>query len=223
MIPRVTHQSALLPLTEALVPQPLPPSGLLSPQVSFSPIELLQALAKELDIQTYLEDSQFGLLKTSLTLAGNRFVVDIDLETDPAAGEDADVDIDADAEGDTSCATGNAGVTERDSDARGKVRLSKLGVNHVTSNGGTGKSEHVAAVLRAGLEGYLEEWDGGADGEEGVRKASRLEKRVRRLRYMLEQIKVLDEVAVSTNEGADHFADLEEVARTIEGWIKGEG
>jgi hypothetical protein len=237
----VTHQNALLPLETSLLTcsssaptlTPLP-----SLMVNLTPVELLQALAKELDIQTYLEDSQFGLLKTTLTLAGNCFVIDVDLETDPSPGEDADVDVEAEAEAEADGADGAASMSEAgraEGDARGKVRLSKLGVNHVTPGGGTGKSEHIAKVLKGGMVAYVEEWNKRVDGSDAGLRAERLEERIGRVKAMLEEVKVMDEMGNGAQETAagvgtgssgsrkkDLFADLELVAKTVDEWIKGE-
>lgn len=237
----MTHQNALLPLETSLLTCSSSLSSALAPPlpshlVSLTPVELLQALAKELDIQTYLEDSQFGLLKTTLTLAGNCFVIDVDLETDPSPGEDADVDLEAEAEGadgvDGAASMSEAGRAE--GEARGKVRLSKLGVNHVTPGGGTGKSEHIAKVLKGGMVAYVEEWNKRVDGSDAGIRAERLEERIGRVKAMLEEVKVMDEMGNGAQETAaevgtgssesrkDLFADLELVAKTVDEWIKGE-
>ncbi|GFZ50897.1 hypothetical protein JCM24511_08655 [Saitozyma sp. JCM 24511] len=237
----VTHQNALLPLETSLLTCSSSLASALAPPlpshlVSLTPVELLQALAKELDIQTYLEDSQFGLLKTTLTLAGNCFVIDVDLETDPSPGEDADVDLEAEAEGadgvDGAASMSEAGRAE--GEARGKVRLSKLGVNHVTPGGGTGKSEHIAKVLKGGMVAYVEEWNKRVDGSDAGIRAERLEERIGRVKAMLEEVKVMDEMGNGAQETAaevgtgssesrkDLFADLELVAKTLDEWIKGE-
>jgi hypothetical protein len=237
----VTHQNALLPLETSLLTSSSSSSAppLPSALVNLTPVELLQALAKQLDIQTYLEDSQFGLLKTTLTLAGNCFVIDVDLETDPSPGEDADVDVEAEAEADG--ADGAASMSEAgraEGETRGKVRLSKLGVNHVTPGGGTGKSEHIGKVLKRGMVAYVEEWNKRVDGSDAGIRAERLEERIGRVKAMLEEVKVMDEMghgAQETEKGAgtqagaessesrkDLFADLELVAKTVDEWIKGE-
>ena len=152
-----------------------------------------------MSIQTYLEDSQFGLLKTSLTLAGNRFVVDVDLETDAAGNDDDDEDIDI----------------EKRMEGRGRVRLSKLTANHVGPGGTTGKSESIAAVLRMRFETFLDSWN---EGEKG----RRLEKLIRELEEELEDVKVLDDLVAQLGEdaGPDLFADLEEVVSKVKGYVE---
>ena len=107
------------------------PSSLTSPLASLSPLELLRHLASKLSIQAYIEDSQFGLLKQSLALAGKSFVIDIDLETDPV---------------------------EDESPGLSGVRLSKLTANHVNGDA-TGKSEWIARVLKDKIGAYLEAWN----------------------------------------------------------------
>lgn len=169
---------------------------LISRLVLLSPIELLTALAQSLAIQTYLEDSQFGLLKTSLALAGNRFVVDVDVETDAIGNEDDEEDVDV----------------EKRMEGRGRVRLSKLTANHVGPTGGTGKSDWVATALRSRLEGYIEAWN---EGDRGRRS----EGLIRALEGELRDLKGMDDLVVELGEGQvpDYFADLEEVARRVEG------
>jgi len=150
-----------------------------------------------LSIQTYLEDSQFGLLKTSLALAGNRFVVDVDLETDAIGNEDEDEERDIDI--------------EKRMEGRGRVRLSKLTSNHVGPGGGTGKSDWVATVLRGRLEKYLDAWN---EGDRGLR----LEVLIRGLEGELRELRMLDDLVVELGEGEvpEYFADLEEVAKRVE-------
>lgn len=203
----MTHQTALLPLSSSLSsPPPLQPETplLITPLVLLPPIELLTTLVQKLSIQTYLEDSQFGLLKTSFALAGNRFVVDVDLETDATGNgndeDDEDVDI------------------ERRMEGRGKIRLSKLTANHVGPGGGTGKSEWIALVLKGRLERYLDVWNEGHRGR-------RLEGLIRGLEGELGDLKGLDDLVVKLGNGEtggevpDYFADLEEVASRVQGLV----
>ncbi|CAD6588535.1 MAG: hypothetical protein TREMPRED_005075 [Tremellales sp. Tagirdzhanova-0007] len=195
----VTHQSAILPISRSLSPLPvlrrIRPL-LVTSLVLLTPVELLTTLARALSIQTYLEDSQFGLLKTSLTLAGNRFVVDVDLETDAAGNDDDDDYIDI----------------EKRMEGRGRLRLSKLTANHVGPGGSTGKSESIAAVLRERFEAFLDSWN---EGEKG----RRLEKLIRDLEDELQDLKVLDDVVARLGEeaGPGLFADLEEVVSKVKG------
>ena len=209
---RATHQSALLPLSAAISSLPHPPSPhppLPTHLVALSPIDLLTALSIRLGIQTYLEDSQFGLLKSSLTLAGSRFVIDIDLETDATEDEDAEDDV------------------ERRMEDRGRVRLSKITANHVGAGGVTGRSDWVASVLRERMEGYLRVWNGGA----GEVKARRLQRLVEELEGELGDLKGLDDSVGPSGEPekgerqADYFAELEDAAARprdllkVDGWV----
>lgn len=195
-----------------------------SSRISLQPVELLQHLASKLDIQTYLEDSQFGLLKTSLTLAGNCFVVDIDLETDPVLGANGEVDgADGDAEaGDDEQPPSTAAAATIDkarTEGRGRVRASKLTATHVTAEGGTGKSDHLAAALLHGVEAYLAVWNESGpagDVEAEWERAKRLEEQIRRLETMLGEVKGLDD-----SPGA--FVELEAVGKAVTGWLKGDG
>lgn len=193
---RVTHQTTLLPLLPTLQPARHTPKPAYT---SLSPIELLTELANKLDIETYLEDSQFGLLKTSLALAGKRFVVDVDVEVDSpgpeVGGEDEDEGevggvgggggLVSHGDDGAAAAARGAGGDQLDGDGRGRVRLSKLTANHVTPSGGTGKSEWIASVLRGLVEAYLQEWNG--DREEG-----KLAEVAGRLAQELEELKGLD-------------------------------
>jgi hypothetical protein len=111
-----------------------------------------------LGIETYLEDSQFGLLKTSLAIAGKRFVVDVDVEMDGDAGDEGEGDDIDEATGQGSAAvlgtdskrgivsdpsnghtTGSGlgnGAPDTKMEGRGRIRLAKLTANHVTDTGG---------------------------------------------------------------------------------------
>ncbi|KAL7422432.1 hypothetical protein Q5752_003080 [Cryptotrichosporon argae] len=184
------HQAALLPLATTLYT--LPSSSSSSAHlVSLAPVQLLVALAGALGIQTYQEDSQFGLLKTSLALAGTRFVVDVDLETDAPGGAD-----DGDADGDGQ--DGPAPEPAAGDEPRGKVRLSKLTVNYVggAGEGAPARSEWLERVLRQRVEAVLEPDEAGIDA----------------LRAELSDLKVLDDAA----SDAEYYADLEPLAAGIQ-------
>ncbi|TYJ55782.1 hypothetical protein B9479_003560 [Cryptococcus floricola] len=93
----LTHQSTLLSTSSSLLPLPsLPPPNTLptiptppnpNPNQPPSPSTLLQTLSSLAGLQTFLEDSQFGLQQASLAIAGERVVVDVDLGVDVAEGE----------------------------------------------------------------------------------------------------------------------------------------
>jgi hypothetical protein len=148
-----------------------------------APIQLLEAIAQRLGIETYLEESQFGLLKTTLAIAGKRFVLDVDLEVDSAGVEEDE-------------------VTDP---RRGKVRLAKLLVNHVTKDGGTASSDYIALAVKGLLEEYLEYWNGERDQEEGERV-------IKRLWDELGDLAGLDSMAES---GRDWFAELEQMSARV--------
>ncbi|OCF44024.1 hypothetical protein I317_02132 [Kwoniella heveanensis CBS 569] len=215
-----THQSALLTSsTPLLIPSTLPtgafsqaqsPSStqaslFASPLQLLSPITLLQSLSTSLGLQAFIEDLQFGLLKSSLAIAGNRVVVDVDLETDtPVGGEDEDVEDDVQA-GSTSTPLPSAALSsskEADKE-RGKVRLSKLVANHVTASGGTGKSEAITNILKLQIEKYLQLWNGhpASTDQDQAGLANRWEmvhekeECLQGLRNVLAELKVIDDLA----------------------------
>ncbi|WOO77250.1 uncharacterized protein LOC62_01G000843 [Vanrija pseudolonga] len=228
----ITHESALLPLGSTLSSLPPAPRPLAA-IAPLPPAELLSALGKRLGLQVFAEDSQFGLLKTSLTLAGERFVVDIDLEAD--AGDDMDEDEGTEPPslaptpglGGASLAM-SAVVEDKDEDKkvaaaqqptaeRGKVRLAKLSANHVTPSGADGKNEHVARVLRAAVGAHLAAWN--------TRPCSvKLEGACAALEAALAELKALDELAAAgAADSADLFADLEALSAGVaEAVAKGE-
>ncbi|WVF67558.1 hypothetical protein IAT40_002316 [Kwoniella sp. CBS 6097] len=176
-----THQAALLnsstPLLGPSASSPVSVSSastqnptltplFASPLQLLPPITLLQNLSTSLGLQAFIEDSQFGLLKSSLAIAGNRVVVDVDLETDtPIGGEDEDMDDDTTTSlNATSTPLPSAALSsvpgKEAEKERGKVRLSKLVANHVTASGGTGKSEAITRILKDQIELYLKLWNG---------------------------------------------------------------
>ncbi|KAL1413354.1 hypothetical protein Q8F55_001113 [Vanrija albida] len=212
----ITHESALLPLGSTLLslPPAMRPLAALAP---LPPADLLPALGRRLGLQVFAEDSQFGLLKTSLTLAGERFVVDIDLEAD--AGEDED---EGGTEPPSAAATPGLGqglamtaveATPAPSappppSERGKVRLAKLSANHVTPSGADGKSEHVARVLRAALDAHLTAWN--------AHEGQALEGACAALEGALAELKALDDLAAAGDATSpDLFADLEALAAGV--------
>jgi hypothetical protein len=177
------------------------------------------ALAKARGIQEYQEDSQFGLLKVTLTLAGNCFVVDIDLETDAAADED---EVGSSAPTPALAISGGNGATEPGSDS---VRLSKIAVNYVTHGGGMEASEYVAGVLRSAVDAYLAVWNSAAHSlAEAGERGKALEKTIRRIDGLLGELKALDGSA--PKDAADKgdeagFAGLEAIAKRFEGLTRG--
>lgn len=77
-----------LPTVLANLSLPSPPISPLDPLTNLPPVEALSALSRALSLDAFIEDSQFGLLKTSLSLAGGTCVVDVDLEIDALDGLD---------------------------------------------------------------------------------------------------------------------------------------
>lgn len=175
-------------------------------------------MAETIGIQAYLEESQFGLLKTSLTLAGTCFVVDLDLETDAVAGNEEDDEMDVDSRDPRDTRSERAGERE----GKGRVRLSKISANHVRGDV-TGKSEWVAKVIKDKTEAYLDIWNVGAKGWEGMVE---LEEKVRGLESELRDLKELDLImeraGVEDTTGVDWFMELEDIARKLDGLFTSE-
>ncbi|WVQ95070.1 hypothetical protein IAU59_002162 [Kwoniella sp. CBS 9459] len=232
-----THQSALLNSSTPLLAPGTNPSTVISSATMTSsshsplfasslqllpPITLLQNLSTSLGLQAFIEDSQFGLLKSSLAIAGNRVVVDVDLETDtPMGGEDEDMDEDTRAGSPStplpsavpfSNANANAREAEKE---RGKVRLSKLVANHVTASGGTGKSEAITRLLRRQIELYLKLWNGDnstqsqgpsvdekgqAQTENPMKVVWEKEECIHGLRSILAELKEIDDMAAQSQD-----------------------
>ncbi|KAK8854677.1 hypothetical protein IAR55_003416 [Kwoniella newhampshirensis] len=219
-----THQSAILPSLSSL---PIPTSSTSSTAPLFPsshlllpPTSLLQTLSKALGLEPFLEDSQFGLLKSSLAIAGGRFVVDVDLETDTLSGAEEGEGEDDDPMTTTITSQGGAGAGsgggEEGVGERGKVRLSKLTANHVTKEGGTGKSDWISNVLRGVVELYLDQWNQGEGGDVWEK-----EKNVRFIESELRDLKALDDVATARGEQGgdaevvDWFEELEKIAKVV--------
>lgn len=187
------------------------------------PAELLSALGKRLGLQVFAEDSQFGLLRTSLTLAGSRFVVDVDLETDAAEGDQTEPPTAAGTPaGSTALGMSLTPLTQAfattptpakvpPAEERGKVRLAKLTGSHVTPAGEAGKSDWVAQVLRALLEEHLACYNshGERDKEASYAACAALES-------ALAELKAIDELAeAAKGNDADLFLDLETLAAGV--------
>ena len=170
-----------------MTPELFPPSF----RQPVAPIQLLEAIAQRLGIETYLEESQFGLLKTTLAVAGKRFVLDVELEVDSATGLEED----------------EAGPSVNADPRRGKVRLAKLLVNHVTKDGGTASSDSIGRAIQGVLGEYLVYWNGERDQVEGERV-------IKRLWEELGDLAGLDALAES---GRDWFAEIEKMSTKING------
>lgn len=230
----ITHESALLPLGTTLASLP-PCAPTLDAVVPLPPSELLPALGKRLGLQVFVEDSQFGLLRKSLTLAGSRFVVDVDLEMDAAEGDQTEppsmagtpagagngfsgMAITPIALGSTPVPSASKVPSDRD---RGKVRLAKLTASHVTPTGDAGKSDWVARVLRHLVEEHLACWNArgtaSASKEASYRACAALEN-------ALGELKALDDLAEAASAtDADLFLDLETLAAGVTSATESDG
>ena len=88
---------------------------------------------------------------------------------------------------------------------RGKVRLAKLLVNHVTKDGGTASSDSIGEAIQGVLEEYLVYWNGDREQEEG-------ERIIKRLWEELGDLAGLDGMAES---GRDWFAEIESMSTRV--------
>jgi hypothetical protein len=117
--------------------------------------------------------------------------LDVDLEVDSATGVEED----------------EAGPSINADPRRGKVRLAKLLVNHVTKDGGTASSDSIGLAIQGVLEEYLVYWNGERDQEDG-------ERIIKRLWEELGDLAGLDGMAES---GRDWFAEIESMSTKIKG------
>jgi hypothetical protein len=161
---------------------------------------LIDDVARGLGLQVFTEDSQLGLLKQSLAIAGSCFVIDIDLETDAVPDEPLQA----------GTAAGSA------VSATGKVRLSKLEVNHVTADGGNEASPHVGRVLEALVGSYIEARYAEASGHKQEReRGKRVQGCINKLKEALGEVKELD-----GKTGQDNmFAALEKAAPRVQALV----
>jgi hypothetical protein len=209
LIRSVTHQSASLPLIPYLTPDSSRPPSF---SISLAPIQLLDSISQRLGIETYLEESQFGLLKTTLAIAGKRFVLDVDLEVDSATGAEGEDD-DPPATGSTSMAQNTATTGDT---RRGRVRLTKLIVNHVTKDEATARSDSVGMALQRIIEEYVEYWNSDRQSQnQGHEKEG--ERLVKALWDEMSDLAGLDRMAEGS--GRDLFTELEEVAGLVKGLV----
>ncbi|BEI94093.1 uncharacterized protein CcaverHIS019_0605520 [Cutaneotrichosporon cavernicola] len=218
----ITHESALLPLGTTLASLP-PCAPTLDAVVPLPPAELLSVLGKRLGLQVFAEDSQFGLLRTSLTLAGSRFVVDVDLEMDAAEGDQTEpptavgTPAGANAFGMSLTPLTHAFPTTPTpakvppTDERGKVRLAKLTASHVTPAGEAGRSDWIAQVLRTLLEEHLACHNSHEERNKDVCYAA-----CAAVESALAELKAIDELAeAAKGNDADLFQDLETLAAGV--------
>jgi hypothetical protein len=171
----------------------------------------------------FAEDSQFGLLRTSLTLAGSRFVVDVDLEMDAVEGDQTEPPTAAGTPaGSTAFGMSMTPLTQAfaatptpakvpPAEERGEVRLAKLTASHVTPAGEAGKSDWIEKVMRALLEEHLACYNAlDTRGKEASYAACAA------LESALAELKALDELAeAAKGNDADLFLDLETLATGV--------
>lgn len=226
---RITHESTLLPLGTTLLSLP-PAARPLAALCVLPPSDLLSALGRRLDLQVFAEDSQFGLLRTSLTLAGSRFVVDVDLEADSMGESEPPTAAGTPAFGTpafpplTPLTFGGAPERDRERERlTGQMRVAKLSANHITPAGEDGKSEWIAKVLRGLLEAHLAKWNECREADEDVALETLLPS-AEALEQALAEVKVLDELAEGMGKGeVDLFADLEALGAGLEEGLDGAG
>lgn len=166
-----------------------------------------------------MEDSQFGLQQSSLAIAGERLVVDVDLGVDLGGEED-------ESRMGTPMGTPRpytpvpgampTSALTQNSDERGKVKLLKLVASHVTPSGGTGQCEWVRKVLNELVNDYLALWNApvleeGYSLEKGLWER---EETARRLEQEFADLKWFDDVA--GDESVDWFEELEKITGTVE-------
>ena len=190
----------VLPLSNAQISLTLDPAPAFLPALS-TPVEVLKATATRIGLQVYTEDSQFGLLKTSLALAGETFVIDVDLELDAVSGNEEDDEMDQEAH----------------NEGEGRFRLAKLTVNHVHGQA-TGRSSWVEKVLRQRIEAYLEAWNEilGAASSNNVYN---VQARMVELEHELSDLLAMDKA----DPTVDWFEDLEKISVEVEKMISGDG
>ncbi|WVQ72104.1 hypothetical protein IAR50_001649 [Cryptococcus sp. DSM 104548] len=245
----LTHQSTILSTSSALLPLPsaqLPAyPGLSSIPPNLAPSTLLQTLSSLAGLQTFLEDSQFGLQQASLAIAGERVVVDVDLGVDVAGGEGEEGDGEESRMGTPMGAAsvaatpapapsvGDAGPATGRED-RPKIKLLKLEASHVTPKGATGQSAHIKLTLTHLIEQYLELYnsfpppsstslspdspDFGKQDDGG--KSGLMEEVIKHLENELRSLKRIDDVACAEGEGegvVDWFEEVEKVAGGVNG------
>lgn len=181
---------------------------------------LLQSIASAVKLQTFLEDSQFGLQQSSLAIAGERLVVDVDLGVDLGGEED-------ESRMGTPMGTPRpytpvhggmmpSSALSQNVDERGKVKLLKLVASHVTPSGGTGQCEWVRKVLNELVNDYLTLWNAplleeGYSAEKGLWER---EEAARKLEQAFADLKWFDDVA--RDGSVDWFEELEKITGTVE-------
>lgn len=217
----ITHQSTLLPSSAALLPQASSSSKSLFPSSHLlsQPTILLQSIASAVSLQTFLEDSQFGLQQSSLAIAGERLVVDVDLGVDLGGEED-------ESRMGTPMGTPRpytplpgaipTSALTQNSDERGKVKLLKLVASHVTPSGGTGQCEWIRKVLNELVNDYLTLWNAPVldEGYTSEKSLWEREETARKLEREFADLKWFDDVA--GDESVDWFEELEKITGTVE-------
>nr|XP_018261611.1 uncharacterized protein I303_06051 [Kwoniella dejecticola CBS 10117]OBR83769.1 hypothetical protein I303_06051 [Kwoniella dejecticola CBS 10117] len=214
-----------------------------SKSLLLSPTKLLEKISLESGLQCFIEDPQFGLMRSSLAIAGGRFVCDVDLSDDLGV-PDAEADAEGEGEGEGEGEEGGEGEgvekgeddddmgmnpnthngttatemkTKQGSTSSGKIRLSKISVNHITLSGTTAKSTYITSVLKSLIERYLDAYyDDHLDdfAKEGV---------LRELEDGLSELRVLDEYSAGAEDGKDGkdgFEELERVVKVLDQFSK---
>nr|XP_019011591.1 uncharacterized protein I206_03693 [Kwoniella pini CBS 10737]OCF50372.1 hypothetical protein I206_03693 [Kwoniella pini CBS 10737] len=183
-----------------------------------NPIELLEKISLEIKLQCFIEDSQFGLMKSSLAIAGNKFVCDVDLidnisysQNQQEEEEEDDDDDNLEDENMNNINKNNnikKSIENQNLTNSEKIKLSKISFNHITFSENTEKSEYITFILKFLIEDYLNIFYN--DQIDNWKKQNVLEN----LKSGLKELKELDEY--TTEQGKDGFEELEKIVKVME-------
>ncbi|WWC90492.1 uncharacterized protein L201_005428 [Kwoniella dendrophila CBS 6074] len=221
------HQISLLSQSQS-INRPINPcfsmdnSSFPSKLLLLTPVKLLENISQELGLQCFIEDSQFGLLKSSLAIAGKNFVIDVDLEIDTllegeGEGED-DVDMNHNNHIIPNQGSNSSSFNIIDENTRGKTKLTKITINHVKSNGETAKSIYIENVLKQLIESYLDIYNDNVNNQDKIWEK---QKRLDQLILGLGELKVLDDYSTSNSGDStvhtkDGFEEIELLSKELE-------
>lgn len=173
------HGQTLIPLSSALPrpskDRPVAPTA----QVSLTATELVEALARPHGFHVDIEDSQFGLLKRSMTVSSDCFVIDIDIESDAVPEESAATPI-------------NTNNAEADL-STGQERLSGLRMSVALNEDKSVPCPHIRGVLERDIVAVIEAQSSAAPTHRaGRERAKRVQRGIDTLRHAFQSLKELD-------------------------------
>ena len=180
-----------------------------------NPIQCIADACLKLDLQVYSEESQFGLLKTGMTIAGKCFVVDLEFEFDSVPEDVPPASPSSPVPPVPPVPPSTGQSSHKEPLQRGKIRLGEIRISYVKGDK-QGKNNHIAHCLSSRLEKYLHHWnEPEPSSPHSLEWVLGLDRMVHAVHDMLSDLKDFDVVASLDGE-IDWYAELETLGRVVQ-------